>query len=200
MSAIEAGPGCWGLAWSDNLVDWERDAPSPLMRPAEPPAWDSGGLYKAFAFRHAEQWWCFYNARDRDAEPWQERTGLCFSDDLVHWRRHPANPVLDVGPPGSWDCRFASDPQVLQINGRWHMFYYGFDGHHAGDGVAYSDDLLTWHKEPRNPILTPGPAGSYDELHAHKPMVLYQDGVWYHFYTCVGAAGRGIALATSRPL
>ena len=41
---------------------------------------------------------------------------------------------------------------------------------------------------------------SYDKTHAHKPWVIKHNGVVYHFYCAVGDRGRGIALATSKPL
>jgi len=61
------------------------------------------------------------------------------------------------------------------------MFYFGFDGKHAQDGIAFSKDLFHWEKNPE-PILRYGKPGELDEIHAHKPSVIYHDGVLYHFY------------------
>jgi hypothetical protein len=85
------------------------------------------------------------------------------------------------------------------IDGLWHLFYYGFDGERAGDGVATCEggSLVNWRKSPYNPILSHGPPGSYDSIHAHKPFVLEHNGIFYHFYCAVSESERTIALATS---
>ena len=61
------------------------------------------------------------------------------------------------------------------------MFFYGFDGRHAVDGIAESDDLIHWEKHP-DPLLVYGGKGSIDEIHAHKPGILYHNNMLYHFY------------------
>ena len=84
------------------------------------------------------------------------------------------------------------------------MFYFGLgDGTHGHAVIlaAYSDDLLTWEKDPV-PLYGAGghPAG-IDAQHAHKISIIYDDaGVGYMYYTAVGPKGRGIALLTSKPM
>ena len=65
------------------------------------------------------------------------------------------------------------------------MFYYGFNGQHAQDGIAISNNLLYWDKAP-DPVLANGKPGELDEYHAHKPSVLYWNGTLYHFYCASG--------------
>ena len=202
----EVGPGKTGLATGEDLFALGKHPESPLMTPEPGDTWESGGLYKSAVYERDGSFWMLYNAKTR-GEPWIEQIGLARSADLVHWRKHEGNPILTVGPEGAWDCRFASDPMLLQIDGVWHMFYYGFDGAHAQDGVAISvgGSWTDWRKHEGNPILRYGPPGSYDEVHAHKPFVLEHAGVFYHFYCCCGATAggegreRAIALATSQP-
>ncbi|MGQ9629456.1 MAG: hypothetical protein ACUVXI_03960 [bacterium] len=173
-------------------------------------------VYKSFVMQHSGEFWIFYNAKDGQSN-WHERIGLARSRDLISWRRYDGNPVLDNGPAGAWDSRFVGDPYIMLIDGVWHMFYYGFDGTHARDGVAKSYDLLHWEKSPHNPILACGGEGDFDSTHAckpsvfydskyaHKPSILRREGIYYHFYTAVakrmdGGEHRAIALATSKPL
>ena len=89
-----------------------------------------------------------------------------------------------------WDCAFCADPCVGQCGDEWLMFYYGYDGHHAQEGLARSPDLCRWAKLPE-PILRSGQPGSIDELHAHKPSVVEKDGRLYHFYCAVRRAAPG---------
>lgn len=64
------------------------------------------------------------------------------------------------------------------------MFYCGFDGIHAQDGVAISADMLHWTK-CTEPILPYGRPGELDCTHAHKPCMIYHDGCLWHFYCAV---------------
>lgn len=188
----EAGPGQIGLAESDDLVTWRKRGV--VLKPEQ--EWEAGGLFQPYLLRHRSTFYLFYNARAAEA-PHAEQTGLATSRDLKSWTKWPENPVLRTGPSGAWDSLFASDPWIERIDGRWHLFYYGFDGRHAQEGVATSTDLVKWTKSPYNPILKHGSKGSLDETHAHKPCVVLHQGVWYHYYCAVGSRGRVIALATS---
>jgi hypothetical protein len=80
------------------------------------------------------------------------------------------------------------------------MFYYGFDGRNARDGLAASRDLIRWKKYPR-PILDIGPPGAIDSQHAHKPSAVWDRGVFYHFYCSVRDRDgfRAITVASSKP-
>jgi predicted GH43/DUF377 family glycosyl hydrolase len=201
----EQGPAVIGIARSRDLREWTLEPP--CLRPEDGAAWEHGGLHKSYLLEHRGTFYLFYNARNRSDGAWQEQIGLATSHDLVSWTRHPASPVVANGPRGAFDAVFASDPAVYALDDAWVMFYFGLgeDGH-ARDGVAVSHDLVTWTKAPR-PVLEPGPAGSIDSVHAHKPGLVYHGGVLHHFYTAVapepaGRLGpiafgerRGIALA-----
>ena len=90
------------------------------------------------------------------------------------------------------------------------MFYCGFDGIHAQDGVAVSDDMIHWEKNP-DPIITAGESGELDSTHAHKPCIIYHDGMLWHFYCavrpteteeekkCFGFEYRCLTVARSQP-
>jgi predicted GH43/DUF377 family glycosyl hydrolase len=204
----EVGPGRIGLCRSRDLREWDLDAP--CLDPAQGGAWERGGLYKACLVRHDGTYYLFYNAKNAAAGHWIEQIGLATARDLTHWRRHPANPVLRVGPRGAFDDRFASEPCVLRCGDAWAMFYFGLcsDGH-ARDSVAFSEDLIHWEKS--NQLLVDvGPSGAADALHAHKPSLFTHEGRLYHYYCAVAPADgprsadgvdwrerRGIALCTS---
>jgi predicted GH43/DUF377 family glycosyl hydrolase len=201
LPGYEVGPGGTGLATGKDLAHLQKVAGGPVLTTSPGDEWDAGGIYKAAVYRTTGRFVMFYNAKTK-GEPWTEQTGMATSTDLVHWEKHPGNPILRVGPPGAWDSVFASDPVLNRIHGVWHLFYYGFDGRHAGDGVAVSEggDLTRWRKSEHNPILTHGATGACDSIHAHKPFVLEHGGVYYHYYCAVSETERTIALAASIPL
>ncbi|NIA13542.1 MAG: hypothetical protein GWP08_05630 [Nitrospiraceae bacterium] len=204
----EAGPAVIGLCRSDDLRSWELDEPFLHASDADAGDWERGGLYKSCLLEHDGRYYLFYNAKYAES-PHNEQTGLVVSDDLKHWRRHDANPLVRNGPAGAVDDRFCSDPCVLRVGGTWLMFYFTLstDGH-ARDTVAFSKDLVHWEKS--NEILIDvGPEGSIDSRYAHKPSVFAHEGLVYHFYCAVAPPKqprmgdvdvreiRGIALATS---
>ena len=179
----EEGAGAIGLCYSRDLRQWEVG--EPVLRPESGAAWERGGLYKSWIMEADGLYHLFYNAKNRTQQPWIEQTGFATSHDLVHWERHPGNPVLPNGAPGEFDDLFASDPCVLRHEGQWLMFYFGLcsDGH-ARDGLATSPDLRNWTKSGEI-LIDVGPPGSLDSRHAHKPAVITRNGRLYHFYCAV---------------
>ena len=185
----ETGPARIGLAWSDDetLMTWHR-LPDPILVPEEGAPWEAGGLYKECLIEHDGTFYLFYNAKNR-RERWTEQAGVATAATLggpgeaPAWRRYRGNPVVRV-TAGAWDASFCSDPCVVWYDGRWAMYYFGFDGRHAQEGIAFSDDLLHWEKHPA-PILQVGAAGALDSTHAHKPAMIKHKGVLYHFYCAV---------------
>ncbi len=206
QKGYEAGPAEIGLAWceEEDLLHWHR-LDAPVFSWKDGNAWESGGLYKACIIRHDEKWYMFYNAKNSE-KSWTEQTGVAISQDLLHWERPVAEPVLKV-TENAWDGRFVSDPYILKDGDRWLNFYFGYNRRHAMEGLAVSDDLLHWEKV-EEPIITSTPGG-LDEEHAHKASIFNYNGVLYHFYcatrplregdpTCVYNAFRTIAVAANK--
>lgn len=181
-AGYETGPARIGLAWceEESLTTWHR-LPAPVMGWENGKSWESGGLYKGCLVENAGRFYLFYNAKDRASGPWHEQIGLAVSDDLTRWSRCPGNPVLPVAPAGGWDDTFCADPYVVRDGELWLMFYYGFNRRHAQEGLAVSHDFFHWEKCP-GPLLPHGTQGALDSHYAHKPSILWRDGVLYHFY------------------
>jgi predicted GH43/DUF377 family glycosyl hydrolase len=194
----EEGPAVIGLATSADLRHW--DVADPCLRPEDGAAWENAGLYKACLFKEKGTYYIFYNAKNQP-ENWHEQTGFASSKDLKNWTRSSGNPILRNGLAGSPDERFASDPCVLRYRKQWAMFYFGLDDKGvARDLLALSEDLHSVNK-CSGPLIDVGPKGSVDSTYAHKPSIVSHNGVLYHFYCAVSKEfGRGIALATSRPI
>lgn len=204
----EAGPAEMGLAWSDDeeLLEWNR-LEQPVFSWKDGADWERGGLYKACLLEWEGTYYLFYNAKNAETS-WHEQTGVAMSRDLLHWRRYEGNPVIR-NIPGSWQSKFASDPCVVRDGDRWLMFYFGYDGSHAQEGIAVSANLLDW-KCGEEPILRHGAPGELDGQHAHKPSVVRHRDVLYHFYCAVrparsedaalGSEYRTITVAASSPI
>lgn len=215
QKGYEEGAAELGMAWceDESLRDWHF-LPEPVFSWKEGEDWEAGGLYKACIIAHQGKWHLFYNAKTRGTH-WIEQTGTAVSEDLLHWTRSPENPVLKVDA-GRWDQTFVSDPYVVSDGEKWLCFYYGIgtsdpeDGlYHGQEGLAVARDLVHWEKT-EEPIIKHGPPGAYDNHHAHKPALVYDKGVLYHFYcgTCQASSEyatelfgeyRTICVAASRP-
>lgn len=204
----ESGPAAIGLCWSDDLRRWTVEPPCLRASDAGAGPWERGGLYKSCLVEHEGTYFMFYNAKTA-ANPWVEQTGLAVSTDLKTWTRAAGNPLLPVGPKGSMDDVFCSDPAVVRVDGLWALFFYTLSSNgKARDSVALSDDLTSWRKSGEI-LVDVGAPGTVDARYAHKPSVITRDGRLHHFYCAVAPAPeravgkhkttetRGIAVAVS---
>lgn len=180
----EEGSAEIGLAYTEDetLLHWER-LPKPILSWKDGEEWERGGLYKGCLIEEDGKYYLFYNAKQKDEFPWNEQIGMAVSDDMIHWRRNSANPVIRNSEK-KWDSLFCSDPYVVKDHEKWVMFYFGYDGHRASDGIAFSENLFDWKKHEK-PILMHGKKGEIDSFYAHKPSVLKQGETMYHFYCAV---------------
>jgi predicted GH43/DUF377 family glycosyl hydrolase len=196
----ETDPLAIGMAWSkmpDRPGEWTR-LDNPVLAPADP---DTRDFEKKTLYRSNIIWdrsetlghpfVMFYNGKQEG--PGIERIGMAMSQDMVHWSRYGARPVIDNHKG------ISGDPQVVRLGDLWVMFYFGHAWKPAAfDTFACSRDLVHWTKW-EGPHLTE-PSEPWDHKFAHKPWVLKHDGVVYHFYGAVGNENRVIGLATSKDL
>lgn len=127
--------------------------------------------------------------------------------------------VLPVGPHGAWDDGMVESPVVWYDirRKRYGMVYTGYgstDSTKRGYkyvtqpmiGLAWSDDLHTWEKDPRSPILGgSGIPGTPDSEGTTGPFLWFENGTYYLFYFGVTARGyeggkKSMNLATSTDL
>jgi predicted GH43/DUF377 family glycosyl hydrolase len=111
------------------------------------------------------------------------RIGLAASTDGAAWRKQP-RPVLALGPRGSWDEMAVADPYVVEVEGRFHMYYLGEDrARRQRLGLAVSEDGVQWTKLRGNPVLGLGEPGSFDEMGLGEPAVWGWEGRYWMIYT-----------------
>ena len=127
--------------------------------------------------------------------------------------------VLPVGHHGAWDDGMVESPVVWYdtLRKRYGMVYTGYgstDSTKRGYkyvtrpkiGLAWSDDLHIWEKDPQSPILGgSGIPGSPDSEGTTGPFLWFENGTYYLFYFGVTARGyeggkKTMNLATSTDL
>ena len=126
--------------------------------------------------------------------------GYATSADGSAWTKYENNPVMEAGPPGSFDDYWVLPGTVIVEDGLYRMWYSSSKdvGPLETDwrvGYAESADGLSWIKYPY-PVLEAG--NGWDSLVAYAPTVVF-DGATYHmWYTGFGGSGvYGIGYAVS---
>jgi predicted GH43/DUF377 family glycosyl hydrolase len=163
-----------GLARSVDGRQWNKEGK--LLSPGAS-AWE--GSYIAAngsALRHRGEIYYWYQAGD------PPRIGLA-RGEANQLDRHP-EPVVPLGPDGSWDERGVADPYVVESDGWLYMYYLGQDrARRQRLGVARSREGVTWEKLRANPILEMGGAGTFDENGLGEPAVWAAHGRYWMLYT-----------------
>ena len=197
----ETDPLSLGIAWTDEPTGsepWTRYQHNPVMQPSDPDAraFEQATLYKSHVLWDKDEslgypFVMYYNGKQKG--PATERIGMAVSNDMLHWQRMGDGPVIDNGKG------ISGDPQIVRMDDKWVMFLFGLGwGPGAFDSFYVSRDLIRWRKWDGEVLVQP--SEPWDKTFAHKPWVIYHDGIVYHFYCSVGKGGRQIALATSKDL
>lgn len=123
------------------------------------------------------------------------------SADGVHWTRN-ATPCV----PAIVEYECQTNPSVIRLGARYHMWFcyrYGVDFRTAGRGYrigyAWSDDLVSWHRDDACGELPPADEGWDSEMVCY-PCVVEIDRRLYMFYSGnhFGQTGFGYAVLDDR--
>ena len=83
-----------------------------LLQLGNPGAFDETHAKYPCVLRVGKQWWMWYNGRAADCFTGQ--VGLAISDDGIHWKKaNQGKPVMEHGPPGSYDETKIDHPTVV---------------------------------------------------------------------------------------
>jgi predicted GH43/DUF377 family glycosyl hydrolase len=166
-----------GHATSDDGVEWTMDPGNPVLTRGVPGAWDDQFVIISTVVYDGAQFHMWYTGWHGG----RERIGYATSPDGSAWTKYWDNPVIDVGPPGSWYALQVRPGQVIDEGGTYKMWLAGLE---EGSGVARigyaeSADGISWQMLP-DPILQPGQdPGAWDAFRVVNPTVV-SDGSAYH--------------------
>ncbi len=116
------------LRWLDGPKPW--DATGIITRQVLPNPLDEGGrflmIYTGTDERHARS------------------IAAAHSDDGEHWTHLYQGPIFHVGEDGAWDSLGVAATRLVPVNGRLHLYYYGFqslgdDDRPRGLGLAMTE-------------------------------------------------------------
>ena len=100
-----------------------------------------------------------------------------------NWSDFSGNPVLSSS--GSfYEANGVGQAYIIFINNIYRMWYEG-DAGGSNTYVLYAESIdgIVWDRPISNPVLSPGPQGSWDDLSVHPGAIIYDDGMYYMFYS-----------------
>jgi Major tropism determinant N-terminal domain len=166
--------------------------------------WRAQDIWHPSIVRKAGKWYCFVNATGADGN---ESIGFATATSLTGpWTFDDVkSPVISKG---SSTDNVIGDPCVTKIADGWRMDYFASGPNGAEDWYTSTQDAdfpTGWQPHDRTSgrkTVTVGPAGTFDELWAHKPFILHYGGRTLHYYTAVMAnnTNRRVALAIDGPI
>jgi len=170
--AVSLGPsGSWGQAQGPAIGTAAETpltrfihipGPNPILRPDDEKAWDGGVIESCDVFKDGTTYFLFYHGTPANEKRWPRkgyRTGVATAvAPLGPWQKHKGNPILDLGPKGSWeDCHVACATILKEEEKRYYLWYSGCaQGQHPKWSVGLataSSPLGPWTKYQGNPVL-----------------------------------------------
>ncbi len=169
-----------GHATSTDGIDWNKDPANPVLDVGSPGSWDASLVYVPCIVHDGTTFHLFYDG----ALGWIENVGHATSTDGSTFTKDPANPVLTIGSAGSWDDTqvFPMSGSVIYENGTFKMWFGGGNSSNIWKvGYATSSNGTNWTKHSGNPVISPGPSGSWDDISV-IPGTVYNDGSKYYMW------------------
>jgi predicted GH43/DUF377 family glycosyl hydrolase len=168
-----------GYATSTDGATWVKYGGNPVLTVGSDGSWDDEVLFSANVLIEGSTYKMWYSGVDETGS----RIGYATSPDGVNWTKYAGNPVLGLGSPGSWDSTSVYYPNVLHNGSTYEMWYSGANGSAYAIGYATSTDGVNWDRYPENPVVTTGPADSWDSKYVLASTVIAQPGMVKMWYT-----------------
>ena len=158
----------------------------------DPKGFDSQFVDAPLVFRGPDRFYMAFYGFDGSGY----QTGLAESHDLVNWTkrgiilaRDPTSEITRYNVAMSSIYRepgLHSQGRPLRVNGRylasWNAYPRpGMEEGPAVIGLAWSDDLLHWHRD-ETPILRPEDGAEWERGGLYKSFLTRDGGTWYLFY------------------
>ena len=200
----EEDPLSIGHATSTDGVTWTMDPANPVLTPGDDGEWDDIFVAGGAVIYEGGEFHMWYTGSGGDDVWLGVKGGYATSPDGSVWTKHEGNPILDVGPAGSFDEGQAWPTSVIFDGETYRMWYTGtsLPDYIFAIGYAESTDGISWTKHP-GPVLEPVPNQSgWDDWDVFDPSVLFDGSIYHMWYSANGIVGQyylptGIGYATS---
>ena len=133
-----------GYAWSLDGINWTKyndpatqDFPyrfsDPVLLPSK--SWENKYMGYPCVIKNNDQFEMWYSGFTTSSGA----IGYAISRDGINWNKFEGNPVVDVGPSGSWDGGEVISARVFLINSIYKMWYGGYYDKFTRIGYATSN-------------------------------------------------------------
>lgn len=126
-----------GAATSPDGINWTKVSDQPIFAGDPDVLWEKARVAGAQVI-HLDDWYYMFYIGYEDL--FKARICIARSKDGVsHWQRHPKNPIISAGLPGSWECESIYKPFVRydEQDDKWTMWYNARSGTTEQIGVAF---------------------------------------------------------------
>lgn len=157
-------------------VAWEwQERGMPQIGPGAAGEWDSVDALNPSVVRRDGAYWNYYSGFD--GAVWH--TGLATSSDGVQWQKQG----MVLSPqPGTWEDGYIAANGSALVIGSETLYWYQAGAKGATNiGLARSADGRVFTRQPQ-PVLEPGPRGSWDEVALGDPYVVHTAGTFWMYY------------------
>jgi hypothetical protein len=131
--------GEWSIGYATSLdgINWSIDAASPIMTKGAVGTFEETGVGEPVVVYDGNAYHMLYTGY---APPGLTgRIGYARSTDGLAWLRSPSNPVLNLGPSGTWDDAHVAAGTLMLRDSILQVWYVGYDGATYQVGHAHAD-------------------------------------------------------------
>lgn len=141
------------MAGKVDRYQWNKYFQNPVLSPGPAGSWEEKSADCQSIGYYNGQYMTWYCGTPEDLHC---QIGLATSPDGINWTKHAENPVLRLGPAGSWDAGILICNEVLfdEAEQLFKIWYVGGYNGIYGIGYATSPDGIDWTKYPGNPVMT----------------------------------------------
>jgi len=136
--------------------------PNPILTPGGKDTWDEDVIECCNVLKDENTYYLYYHGIPKNKDIWSRltyRIGVATaSHPLGPWKKYEKNPIIDLGPAGSWEDEHVACAAVLKEKAdKYYMWYSGIKkGQHSKWSIGLataSNPLGPWKKYEGNPVL-----------------------------------------------
>jgi predicted GH43/DUF377 family glycosyl hydrolase len=158
-----------GYATSPDGIIWNKYPGNPVLDLGSSGSWDDADVSFPNVVYDGGSYHMWYTGFDGI----RGRIGYATSPDGIIWTKSASNPVLDIGPAGSWDENGILDSMVIKEKTTFRMWFSGANNMIEEQiGYAVSQDGTNWKKSESNPVQHLGMPGTWESDWVVYPTVI----------------------------
>jgi len=186
-----------GHATSTDGVVWEKDPANPVLTYGADGEWDDLSILHAAVIHDGSGFRMWYEGVGQTSD--SSWVGYATSPDGSAWTKHPDNPIMAPGAPGTFDAGGVGPQSVIVRDGVYQMWYAAMPNSATGIsnvsvGYAESDDGLSWTRRPE-PVLEP--TSGWESSRLNHPSVRFDGARYQMWYTGANVSQAFIGFAVS---